>query len=156
MTVFAQNYFHSACAHGNAQPVVLLNFNYSKHVSSTCLLKKTFEKKREAILNKISDYWKVKCRNSVVNLFFSAYRDENGKPWVLPFVLRIENEMLRSPTYNHEYIPFLGTDLFTELAPPIVLGKNSPALKTGRVSVDYLIMYFICSVCTKEWCGFKS
>lgn len=67
-----------------------------------------------------------------INLLAGAYRDEDGKPWVLPFVLRIENEMLRSATYNHEYILFLGLDLFKELVPPVVLGENSPALKSGR------------------------
>ncbi|GFG37319.1 hypothetical protein Cfor_03257 [Coptotermes formosanus] len=61
-----------------------------------------------------------------------TYRDENGKPWVLPCVLRIENEMLRSATYNHEYVLFLGLDLFKELVPPLVLGENSSALKSGR------------------------
>lgn len=76
-------------------------------------------------------------------LLFSAYKDEDGKPWVLPFVLRIENEMLQSATYNHEYTPFLGLDLFTKLVPPTVLGENSPALKSGRVSIDYIIIYFI-------------
>ena len=74
-------------------------------------------------------------------LLFSAYKDEDGKPWVLPFVLRIENEMLRSATYNHEYILFLGMDQFTKLVPPIVLGEDSPALKSGRVSIDNLYKY---------------
>jgi aspartate aminotransferase len=83
-----------------------------------------------------SGIWKF-CSESVV--IFPAYKDEDGKPWVLPFVLRIENEMLQSATYNHEYIPFLGMDLFTKLVPPAVLGENNPALKSGRVSMDYLI-----------------
>jgi len=76
-------------------------------------------------------------------LLFSAYKDEDGQPWVLPFVLRIENEMLRSATYNHEYTPFLGLDQFTKLVPPTVLGENSPALKSGRVSTEYQFIYFI-------------
>jgi aspartate/tyrosine/aromatic aminotransferase len=93
----------------------------------------------------------VKFENSVVNLLlFSAYKDEDGKPWVLPFVLRIENEMIRSATYNHEYIPFLGMDQFTKLVPPTVLGENSPALKSGRVSIDYLIIYYIYRVSQEE------
>lgn len=76
-------------------------------------------------------------------VLFSAYKDEDGKPWVLPFVLRIEKEMLRSPTYNHEYTPFLGLEQFTKLVPPTVLGENSSALKSGRVSINYLLIYFI-------------
>ena len=85
----------------------------------------------------------MKFGNSSVHLvLISAYKDEDGKPWVLPFVLRIENEMVRSATHNHEYTPFLGMDQFTKLVPPTVLGENSPALKSGRVSIDYLLIYF--------------
>jgi aspartate aminotransferase len=84
----------------------------------------------------------LKLGNSAVNLFFiSGYQDEDGKPWVLPFVLRIENEMISSATYNHEYVPFLGLDLYRELVPPTVLGENSAALRSGRVSIDYLVIY---------------
>jgi aspartate aminotransferase len=65
---------------------------------------------------------------------FLAYRDENGKPWVLPFVLDLENKLLKSDTYNHEYVIFLGLDSFNELVPRLILGENSPVLKSGRVS----------------------
>jgi aspartate/tyrosine/aromatic aminotransferase len=66
---------------------------------------------------------------------FLAYRDENGKPWVLPFVLDLENKLLKADTYNHEYLLFLGMDSFNELVPRLILGENSPALKSGRVSI---------------------
>jgi aspartate aminotransferase len=65
---------------------------------------------------------------------FLAYRDENGKPWVLPSVLDVENRLLKSDTYNREYVIFLGLDAFNELVPRLILGEDSPALKSGRVS----------------------
>jgi aspartate/tyrosine/aromatic aminotransferase len=64
---------------------------------------------------------------------FLAYRDENGKPWVLPFVLELEKKLVQSAAYNHEYVIFLGMESFKELAPRLILGENSPALKSGRV-----------------------
>ena len=63
-------------------------------------------------------------------LLFLAYKDEDGQPWVLPFVLSIENEMLRSATYNHEYAPFLGLNQFTKLVPSTVLGEKSSSKHT--------------------------
>jgi aspartate aminotransferase len=67
-------------------------------------------------------------------MLFLAYRDEKGKPWVQPFVLDLENKLLKSVTYNHEYLLFLGMDSFKELAPRLILGEKSPALESGRVS----------------------
>lgn len=77
----------------------------------------------------------VKVPEINVLILLLAYRDENGKPWVLPFVLDLENKLLKSSTYNHEYVLFLGTDEFQELAPRLILGEQSPALKSGRVSI---------------------
>lgn len=67
-----------------------------------------------------------------IDLIPGAYRDENGKPWVLPFVLDLEKKLLKSDTYNHEYVLFLGLDSFNELVPRLILGENSPALNSGR------------------------
>ncbi|XP_021916318.1 aspartate aminotransferase, cytoplasmic-like [Zootermopsis nevadensis] len=67
-----------------------------------------------------------------INLIPGAYRDEDGEPWVLPVVLDLEKKLVQSVTYNHEYILFLGTDSFKTLAPRLILGEESPALRTGR------------------------
>ena len=69
-----------------------------------------------------------------------AYRDEEGKPWVMPFVFKLETEIFKSPTWNHEYVTFLGLNNFVTLVPPLILGENCPALKSGRVS-DILILF---------------
>ncbi|KAJ9591622.1 hypothetical protein L9F63_001836 [Diploptera punctata] len=69
---------------------------------------------------------------NTVDLIPGAYRDENGKPWVMPFIHKLEKEMLESPNWNHEYVIFLGLDPYMTLVPPLILGDNCPALKTGR------------------------
>jgi aspartate aminotransferase len=66
-------------------------------------------------------------------MLFAAYRDENGRPWVMPFVLDLENKLLESVTFNHEYVIFLGLEPFKELVPRLVFGDNSPDLRSGRV-----------------------
>lgn len=40
--------------------------------------------------------------------FNVAYRDENGKPWVLPVVRRTEKQMAEDDSLLHEYLPVLG------------------------------------------------
>ncbi|CAH2267830.1 jg5766 [Pararge aegeria aegeria] len=42
-----------------------------------------------------------------VNLGVGAYRDENGKPWVLPIVRKMEKKMADDDTLLHEYLPVL-------------------------------------------------
>ncbi|KAJ4450695.1 hypothetical protein ANN_02124, partial [Periplaneta americana] len=61
-----------------------------------------------------------------------AYRDENGKPWILPFVHDLERKIFECPSYNHEYVVFLGMVPFQELTPQVILGADSPDLKSGR------------------------
>lgn len=41
-------------------------------------------------------------------LLLPAYRDENGKPWVLPVVRKMEKKMAEDETLLHEYLPVLG------------------------------------------------
>ncbi|XP_038208942.1 aspartate aminotransferase, cytoplasmic-like isoform X2 [Zerene cesonia] len=67
-----------------------------------------------------------------VNLGVGAYRDENGKPWVLPVVRKMEKQMAADETLLHEYLPVLGLDQFSNLSVSMLLGEDSPALAEGR------------------------
>ena len=64
----------------------------------------------------------------------AAYRTDEGKPWVLPFIKDLEQKLTSDPSYNHEYLMFLGMDKFNEMASKLILGECSPALLEGRVS----------------------
>ena len=71
-----------------------------------------------------------------VNLGVGAYRDENGKPWILPTVLQAETEILedvKSGKSNHEYLPITGLQEFVDGAIGLVYGKDSAYVKDGRV-----------------------
>jgi len=70
-----------------------------------------------------------------VSLGVGAYRTDEGKPWILPVVKKAEKilaEQVENEIINHEYLPVLGLESFTEAATKMVLGEKSPAIIEGR------------------------
>ncbi|CAB0033018.1 unnamed protein product [Trichogramma brassicae] len=68
-----------------------------------------------------------------VNLTVGAYRTNEGKPWVLPVVRKTESALAADETLNHEYLPVLGLDSFSQAATRMLLGNDSKAILEGRV-----------------------
>lgn len=64
-----------------------------------------------------------------VNLGQGTYRDENGKPWVLPAV-QMAKEAVAS--CGHEYLPILGLKTFQDGAVKLIFHETK-ALFEGRV-----------------------
>lgn len=85
-----------------------------------------------------------------VNLGVGAYRDDDGKPYVLPVVHKVGQNHLTcrdmltimqahqilaaDSTLDHEYLPIAGLPEFVSAAARLVLGKGSTALNERRVS----------------------
>ncbi|KAK0453991.1 aspartate aminotransferase [Desarmillaria tabescens] len=69
-----------------------------------------------------------------VNLGAGAYRDEDGKPWVLPAVKKAHTLLIDSPTLDHEYLPITGLAEFTTSAAELMFAKESEVIKQGRVT----------------------
>lgn len=67
-----------------------------------------------------------------VNLSVGAYRDDNGQPWVLPVVRKVESMMAADTSLNHEYLPVAGLPSLRDAAVQLALGKDSPAILEGR------------------------
>ncbi|XP_012284106.1 probable aspartate aminotransferase, cytoplasmic [Orussus abietinus] len=67
-----------------------------------------------------------------VNLTVGAYRTNEGKPWVLPVVRKVEKALANDTLQNHEYLPVLGLDAFSRAATELLLGQNSATLLQGR------------------------
>ena len=65
-----------------------------------------------------------------VNLGQGTYRDENGKPWVLPSV-RMAKQAIAG--CGHEYLPIAGLGTFREKACELVF-RGTKALHEDRVS----------------------
>ncbi|KAI3648908.1 hypothetical protein MP228_006762 [Amoeboaphelidium protococcarum] len=64
-----------------------------------------------------------------INLGIGAYRNNEGKPWVLPAVKMAEKKIVDSimkDQLDHEYLPIEGSEKFCEFSSKFILGENSP------------------------------
>lgn len=68
-----------------------------------------------------------------VNLGVGAYRDDQGKPFVLPTVRKVKKILAEDETLDHEYLPIAGLPGFVQATSKLIFGKDSPAIKEGRV-----------------------
>ena len=69
-------------------------------------------------------------------LAISAYRDDDGKPMVLPVVASVEkklSEEISAKILNHEYLQIDGLGTFCQAASKLLLGDDNPALAENRV-----------------------
>ena len=67
-----------------------------------------------------------------INLGVGAYRDENGKPYVLNAVKKAE-AYLNSTNPDKEYLPISGLPDFTKAAAKLAYGAESSPLKDNSV-----------------------
>ncbi|KAI5957141.1 AAT2 [Candida jiufengensis] len=72
-------------------------------------------------------------RSDKVDLGIGAYRDNNGKPWILPAVKQAEKKLIEDPNYNHEYLSISGYEPFFKSAAKVLLGDDSIAIKEDRI-----------------------
>jgi len=105
---------------------------------------------------KLSADYRADTNPKKVNLGVGAYRTDEGVPWVLPVVSKIEKELANDASLNHEYLPINGLPEFCDAAAKLALGDDSTALKEGRaggvqalsgtgalrLSAEFLFRYF--------------
>lgn len=82
--------------------------------------------------NTFKQFWNVWRNYNSSKKFFSAYRTNEGKPWVLPVVRKVEKSLAVDELQNHEYLPVLGLDAFTQAATAMLLGTGSSVIAQGR------------------------
>ena len=68
-----------------------------------------------------------------VSLSVGAYRDGDGKPFVLPSVKEAERRVIEA-NMNKEYAGITGLPDYAKLAIRFALGADSPVLADGRVA----------------------
>ncbi|KAG5648036.1 hypothetical protein DXG03_007071 [Asterophora parasitica] len=73
-----------------------------------------------------------------INLGVGAYRDGNGKPYVLESVKKAE-EILTASNFDKEYLPITGLAEFNKRAALLAYGADSAPLKDGAISVTQSI-----------------
>ncbi|KAJ2389902.1 Aspartate aminotransferase, cytoplasmic, partial [Coemansia sp. RSA 2559] len=67
-----------------------------------------------------------------VDLGVGAYRDDSGKPWVLPAVYKASKRLAADPAFNHEYLPVGGLPALTGGAQELIFG-DSKSIQEKRV-----------------------
>ncbi|KAJ3118247.1 Aspartate aminotransferase, cytoplasmic [Phlyctochytrium bullatum] len=67
-----------------------------------------------------------------INLSIGAYRDNSGKPWVLPVVKKAEHQIVNDSSLDHEYLPIDGLRSFTDASARLILGADSPVIRQKR------------------------
>lgn len=77
----------------------------------------------DAILGIAADFRECASPDKV-NVCVGAYRDENGKPWVLPSVKEAESRMIDDSSQNKEYAPITGDLVFVDLALKFAYGSE--------------------------------
>lgn len=63
------------------------------------------------------------------DLGIGAYRDNNGKPWVLPVVRKVDELLAADPKINHEYQPIQGNVHFLAEAARLLFGADADLSK---------------------------
>ena len=79
----------------------------------------------DAILG-IAQAFRAAKEENKVNVCVGAYRDTDGKPWVLPSVRKAEEMMLADSTQNKEYLPIEGDQAYVAKALKFAYGANAP------------------------------
>ncbi|KAI4465504.1 aspartate aminotransferase [Holotrichia oblita] len=104
------------------------------NVSSICQKSSSFWSHVEmgppdAILG-ITEAYKRDTDPKKVNLGVGAYRDDNGKPYVLSCVRKADQRLIEKQ-FDKEYLPISGTAEFCERSIKLALGDNSQVVASG-------------------------
>ncbi|KAK8741076.1 hypothetical protein OTU49_002482, partial [Cherax quadricarinatus] len=83
----------------------------------------------DAILG-VTEAFKKDTNPKKMNLGVGAYRDDNGKPYILPSVRKAE-ELIISQKLDHEYLPISGSAEFCKKAIGLALGEDNPVITDG-------------------------
>ncbi|XP_015509266.1 aspartate aminotransferase, mitochondrial [Neodiprion pinetum] len=83
----------------------------------------------DAILG-VTEAYKRDSNPKKINLGVGAYRDDNGKPYVLPSVQKAE-QIIGSSGLDKEYSPIGGNPEFCKHSINLALGENSDIVKNG-------------------------
>uniref|UniRef100_A0A2K6RGL0 Aspartate aminotransferase, mitochondrial n=1 Tax=Rhinopithecus roxellana TaxID=61622 RepID=A0A2K6RGL0_RHIRO len=79
----------------------------------------------------ITEAFKRDSNSKKMNLGVDAYRDDNGKPYVLPSVRKAKVQ-ITTKSLDKEYLPVGGLAEFCKASAELALGENSEVLKSGQ------------------------
>uniref|UniRef100_A0A3B4V7G8 Aspartate aminotransferase n=1 Tax=Seriola dumerili TaxID=41447 RepID=A0A3B4V7G8_SERDU len=88
----------------------------------------------------VTEAFKKDTNPKKMNLGVGAYRDDQGKPFVLSCVRKAE-AVIAAKQLDKEYLPIGGLGEFTKACAQLALGADSEVLKSGRVSLGGQIIH---------------
>ncbi|ETN43308.1 uncharacterized protein HMPREF1541_02467 [Cyphellophora europaea CBS 101466] len=91
----------------------------------------------DAILG-ITEAFKKDSFSEKINLGVGAYRDDQGKPYVLPSVREAEQKVV-GKALDKEYAGITGVPSFTKAAALLAYGPDSAAIKEDRIAITQSI-----------------
>ncbi|PGH27293.1 hypothetical protein AJ80_01003 [Polytolypa hystricis UAMH7299] len=91
----------------------------------------------DAILG-ITEAFKADSFKEKINLGVGAYRDDQGKPYVLPSVRAAEEKVVNT-RLDKEYAGITGVPAFTKAAAELAFGEDSAAIKEDRIAITQSI-----------------
>uniref|UniRef100_A0A3B4Y7H0 Aspartate aminotransferase n=1 Tax=Seriola lalandi dorsalis TaxID=1841481 RepID=A0A3B4Y7H0_SERLL len=80
----------------------------------------------------VTEAFKKDANPKKMNLGVGAYRDDQGKPFVLSCVRKAE-AVIAAKQLDKEYLPIGGLGEFTKACAQLALGADSEVLKSGRI-----------------------
>ncbi|KAI9666969.1 MAG: aspartate transaminase aat1 [Alyxoria varia] len=86
----------------------------------------------------ITEAFKADSHTQKINLGVGAYRDDKGKPYVLPSVRAAEKKVVDSAS-DKEYAGITGVPAFTKAAANLAYGPDSAPIKEDRVMITQSI-----------------
>lgn len=92
----------------------------------------------DAILG-VTEAFKRDTNPKKINVGVGAYRDDNGKPYLLPTVLKAE-DIIKLKKLDKEYSPIGGNAEFCKLSCALALGDNSEQIKNGLTATVQVII----------------
>ncbi|KAI7546981.1 PLP-dependent transferase [Hortaea werneckii] len=69
-----------------------------------------------------------------VDLGVGAYRDQAGRPWVLPSLREADRRLRDDPDLNHEYQPIAGILDYLAASQRLVFGSNSREIESKQIA----------------------
>lgn len=114
--------------------IIMTNANNGFHTAEAAKIWEAVPQAPPDAIFQLTASYKADKFEQKVNLGVGAYRDDNGKPFVLPSVKAAKKQLLSDENLDHEYLSITGLNEFTESAAKLILGKDSPAIADGRVS----------------------
>ncbi|KAK9477580.1 aspartate aminotransferase [Lipomyces japonicus] len=112
-------------------------FNLFRSTHTASVWSKVPQGPPDAILG-ITEAYKADTYADKINLGVGAYRDDNGKPYVLPSVKEAEFRLLEQ-LLDKEYAGISGVPAFTKLAALLAYSPDSSAIKENRLVITQSI-----------------